>query len=476
MSPRPTPPNPSAAGDHNEARQILTVTALARAARVLLEERFHLIWVEGEVSNLAQPRSGHWYFTLKDRDAQIRCAMFAGRNRSVRFPVRNGLKILLRGRISLYEARGDFQIIAEHLEPAGEGELRVAYETLKRKLEDEGLFADDCKRPLPTGPTRVAVISSTTGAALRDFLNIIERRFAALQVVVLPVAVQGERAGPEIVAALQALPATNCDVAVVTRGGGSLEDLWAFNLEPVARAIAASPIPVVSAVGHQTDFTIADFVADLRAPTPSAAAELITPDAAALAQGLNALSLRLRAQLLQQLRWQQSNLARLRAALVDPNARLQQQMQRADDYEQRLLRVQRQMLDRRHAHLVSLWQRLLKRGSDAGLYNAKQQLRQIARRLYIAQAGSRDALSQRLAATARTLNAVSPLQTLNRGYAAILDENLHVVDDSAAVVPGTVLQTYLKRGRLDVTVTASDPDAALTDLLESDQPTTGTDL
>ena len=472
------PDHAPAPATHNEERQILTVGGLARQARVLLEERFHLIWVEGEISNLAQPRSGHWYFTLKDDKAQIRCAMFAGRNRTVRFPVRNGLKVLLRGRISLYEARGDFQIIAEHLEPAGEGALRAAYDALKGKLEDEGLFAAERKRPLPDSIARVAVISSTTGAALRDFLNVVERRFPALQVVVWPVAVQGDRAGPEIVAALQSLSdhqaSSACDVAVVTRGGGSLEDLWAFNLEPVARAIAACPIPVVSAVGHQTDFTIADFVADLRAPTPSAAAELITPDAEALAARLGNLATRLVGQLQQELRWQQSNLARLSAGLIDPNTRLQQQMQRADDYERRLSRSTRALIDGRQDRLTNLWQRLLHQGSGSRVQAAASALNALTRRLHTAQQTSSDTRALQLAATARTLQAVSPLNTLARGYAAVLDEHGQVVDDSTAVATGSRLQAFLKQGRLDVTVTGSAAEASLSDILDPAPSSTGT--
>lgn len=468
----PTQP-PSHTVTHNEERQILTVGSLARQARLLLEERFHLLWVEGEISNLAQPRSGHWYFTLKDDNAQIRCAMFAGRNRTVRFPVRNGLKVLVRGRISLYEARGDFQLIAEHLEPAGEGALRAAYEALKLQLDREGLFAAERKRALPDTVQRVAVISSTTGAALRDFLHVVERRFPALQVIVLPVAVQGDQAGPQIVAALQSLATLDCDAAVLTRGGGSLEDLWAFNLEPVARAIAAAPTPVVSAVGHQTDFTIADFVADLRAPTPSAAAELITPDATVLAQRLGVQAQRLRGALLQALRWHGSNLARLRAGLIDPNARLQQQMQRADDYERRLLRGTRQALARQQFQLTGLSRRLQQQSGDTKLKFATAALVQTTRRLHAAQRSSSHTLTQRLAATARTLNAVSPLNTLTRGYAAVLDEDQRVVDDSAAVEPGAKLSAYLKRGRLDVTVTATHSHAALTDLPARTESNTG---
>ncbi len=449
---------------HNEAKQILQVSELARQARLLLEERFQLIWVEGEISNLAQPRSGHWYFTLKDPDAQIRCAMFAGRNRSVRFPVKNGLQVLLRGRISLYEARGDFQIIAEHLEPAGEGALRAAYEVLKLKLDAAGLFAAERKRPLPALPRRIAVISSITGAALRDFLQIVERRFAALEIVVLPVAVQGDQAGPEIVAALAALPATNCDLAVLTRGGGSLEDLWAFNLESVAEAIAAAPIPVVSAVGHQTDFTIADFVADVRAPTPSAAAELITPDSTELQSRLATAQARLHRQLTAQLRWWQRQVSHGRSALVDPRARLRQQMQRADEQERRLQIAQQRQLGQWQTQLQALRHRLSQRTPGEALNQAQEALSEQVRRLRQCQRSGLQEAALKLAGSTRTLNAVSPLQTLERGYAALLDADRRVVDSATNVDPGSKLHAYLRDGRLAVTVTAVDLDHPLTEI------------
>jgi exodeoxyribonuclease VII large subunit len=259
-------------------RDVLSVSDLTRSARMLLEEEFPNVFVEGEISNFSKPASGHWYFTLKDDKSQLRCAMFRNKNSRLRFVPRNGLQVIVRGKISLYEGRGDFQMIAEHMEEAGDGALRRAFEKLKAQLDREGLFDPAAKQPVPNLPNHLAVITSPTGAAIRDVLHVFERRFPALKVTIIPVPVQGDEAIPRIVEAIDLanrysdLP---FDAILLTRGGGSLEDLWAFNTEPVARAIFNSALPIVSAVGHEIDITIADFVADLRAPTPSAAAELL---------------------------------------------------------------------------------------------------------------------------------------------------------------------------------------------------------
>src|SRR5512139_1014738 len=251
-------------------REVLSISQLNAQARMLLERGLGTVWLEGEISNLDRPASGHWYFSLKDEAAQVRCAMFRSRSMLVRFPVKDGARVLARGRVSLYEARGEFQVVVDHLEEAGEGALRRRFEELKKKLLAEGLFDAGRKQALPTLPRRIGVITSPTGAALRDVLHILRRRFPAIPVLIYPVAVQGENAPREIVQALQlAGRRAECDVLVLARGGGSLEDLLAFNDEAVARAIHACPIPLISGVGHETDFTIADFVADERAPTPS---------------------------------------------------------------------------------------------------------------------------------------------------------------------------------------------------------------
>src|SRR5580700_5001795 len=268
--------SPSARPD----RDVYSVSRLNREVRTLLERGFGMIWLEGEISNFSRPSSGHWYFSMKDAGAQVRCAMFRQRNMLCAFTARDGQKVLLRARIGLYEPRGEFQLLVEHMEDAGLGALKRQFDELAAKLAAEGLFAPERKRPLPALPKRIGVITSPSGAAIHDILHVLARRFAAIPVLLYPVAVQGAAAAAEIIAALAlAGRRAECDVLILARGGGSLEDLWAFNDEALARAIVASPIPVITGIGHEIDFTIADFAADVRAPTPSAAAELVVPDA-----------------------------------------------------------------------------------------------------------------------------------------------------------------------------------------------------
>src|SRR5580692_92420 len=311
-------------------RDVYSVSRLNREARVLLERGFGTLWLEAEISNFSKPSSGHWYFSLKDANAQVRCAMFRQRNMLCAFTVRDGQKVLVRARIGLYEPRGEFQLIVEHMEDAGLGALKRQFEELAAKLKSEGLFAAERKRPLPALPRRVGVITSPSGAAVRDILHVLARRFPAVAVMIYPVAVQGAQAPAEIIAAL-----------ALARRGGSLEDLWAFNDERLARAIVASSIPVVSGVGHEIDFTIADFAADMRAPTPSAAAELVVPDAGEWLTALASLAARLARSARRRLGEQRERLRWLerRAALVNPVARCTQQTQRLDELEQRLRRA-----------------------------------------------------------------------------------------------------------------------------------------
>ncbi len=445
-------------------RPVLSVSELAREARILIEEQFDLVWVEGEISNFRRPASGHWYFTLKDQSAQVRCAMFAGRNRQVRFAPEDGLQVLIRGRVSLYEPRGDFQIIVEHAEPAGEGALRQAFEALKARLAEEGLFADERKRPLPAMPRHLAIVSSASGAALQDVLHVVERRFPSLAVTLLPVSVQGNEAEAQIRHALGRVEQIGADVVLLTRGGGSLEDLWAFNLESVARAVAACPIPTVVAVGHQTDFVIAEFVADLRAPTPSAAAELITPDAEELAGRVELLQQRLVRGLSAEMRLRQALVERLRAQLVDPRQMLIRSMQRADDLEERLRLSLGNRLERNRSRLWAL-QRSLRALRPQPL------LRQNASRVTAARGALERSLTralansaERLAAAARTLDAVSPLHTLARGYAVLAEpaDGLgRPVTAAAQVAPGAALDAHLQDGRLRVEVLSVSEETAL---------------
>jgi exodeoxyribonuclease VII large subunit len=313
-------------------RDIYTVSRLTAEARMLLEGHYPSIWIEGEISNLARPGSGHLYFSLKDAGAQVRCAMFKPRSQRLGFRPENGVSVLARARASVYEPRGDFQLIVEHLEPAGEGALRAAFEALKARLAAEGLFDPGRKRSLPALPRAIGVVTSATGAAVRDVLSVLARRWPALPVVLYPCLVQGAQAAPTIVRAIEAAGRRqDVDVLLVVRGGGSLEDLWPFNEETVARAIAACPIPVVSGVGHETDVSIADWAADLRAATPSAAAELACPDGSALARAVRQSSLRLTRALRSSMSTLRTRLLLAHGRLLHPARRLEQLSQRLDE-------------------------------------------------------------------------------------------------------------------------------------------------
>jgi exodeoxyribonuclease VII large subunit len=436
-------------------REVLTISQLNAQARVLLERGLGSVWLEGEISNLSRPASGHWYFSLKDAGAQVRCAMFRTRAMLVRFPLRDGARVLARGRVSLYEARGEFQVVVEHLEEAGEGALRRRFEELKRKLAAEGLFESSRKRRPPVLPRRVGVVTSRTGAALRDVLHILRRRFPAVPVLIYPCAVQGDSAAREIVEALRvAAQRAECDVLIVARGGGSLEDLMAFNDEAVARAIAASPIPVICGVGHETDFTIADFVADERAPTPSGAAERAVPDASEFLRALGALERNLAAAMLRKLRTlgQALHLQQRGLARSHPGARLRQHAQRLDELDTRLQRAISRRLARSHDRLERA-RSLLERSSPARrLATLRLRLERAARQLPLCMQRRVQRAQDRYGRATRTLHAVSPLATLDRGYAIVLDAAGRVVSDAASLEPGAAIEARLARGTLRANV------------------------
>ncbi|HUL46135.1 MAG TPA: exodeoxyribonuclease VII large subunit [Steroidobacteraceae bacterium] len=438
------------------ARDVYTVSRLNREVRSVLERALSVIWVEGELSNFSQPASGHWYFSLKDRGAQLRCAMFRMQNSLLGFTPRDGAHLLLRGRISVYEARGEYQLIVEHLEEAGVGALKREFERLKTRLAAEGLFALERKRPLPRFPQRIGVITSPSGAALHDILKILARRFPPAVVLIYPAPVQGAAAVPALVAALAAAGArAECDVLILARGGGSLEDLWAFNDERLARAIALSPLPVVSAVGHEIDFTIADFVADVRAPTPSAAAELVVPDACACLESLARAGERLALAMRRELRAVAIRVegAQRRLALVHPGVRLEQQTQRLDDLTVRLGGATRSRVQREHLRLAELHRRLNSRSPDRLLVEQRSRHQDLWLRLRHAANARMGAASQRLALAQRGLNAVSPLATLARGFAVVTRTDGAVVTDAAAVAPGEAIEAQLARGILTARVT-----------------------
>tara|TARA_R110002050_G_scaffold9504_1_gene33024 strand:+ start:168077 stop:169585 length:1509 start_codon:yes stop_codon:yes gene_type:complete len=320
-------------------KEIYAVSRLVREARVALEGSFQLVWVEGEISNLAMPGSGHVYFTLKDEAAQVRCAMFKTRNRNVRFTPKNGMQVLVRVRVTLYEGRGEFQLVVEHMEEAGSGALQHAYEALKHRLGEEGLFDQAYKKPLPSLPTSIGIVSSPDGAAVHDILTVLNRRFPAARVILYPVAVQGSDSAKQIVQAINlANTRQECDVLIISRGGGSLEDLWSFNDENLARAIFACDIPVISAVGHEVDFTIADFVADVRAPTPSAAAELAVPDSIQCLAKIQSHSRRLHLLMTHRLQNERRHLHYLQQRLPQPQVTIREQMQKLVRLQQQLKR------------------------------------------------------------------------------------------------------------------------------------------
>lgn len=434
-----------------DPRRVLTPSALNRLVRELIEGALPMVWIEGEISNFVRAASGHWYFSLKDAAAEVRCAMFAHENARLRFRPGNGAKVLARARVSLYEPRGSYQLIVEQMEDAGEGALRRAFEQLKAKLQAEGLFDATRKRAVPAYPRRIGVITSARGAAVRDVLSVARRRFALTALEVLPVLVQGAEAPAQITAMVQkAARSGRYDVLLVTRGGGSLEDLAAFNDEGVARAIAASEVPVVSAVGHEIDFSISDFVADLRAPTPSAAAELILPDGEALGRALAQLAARVhhawhrRAQTVTQQLDQLA--ARLNAQR--PQQRLAAGRERLQALAERLQYAQARTRERGATRLAQWQTRLLAQHPRTRLVQLAQRNHELRRRLLASQALGAERRRQRLAELARALHAVSPLDVLQRGYAILFDASGNVLRSAHGVAPGTRLRARLADGEL----------------------------
>ncbi len=437
-------------------RDIYTVGRLNREVRMLLDHGMPVVWVEAELSNFSRPASGHWYFTLKDRDAQVRCAMFRQRNLAVRFTPAEGKQVLARARVGLYEPRGDYQLIVDHLEESGVGALKREFEKLKEKLTAEGLFATELKRPLPAVPRRIGVVTSPTGAAIRDIVHILGRRFPAADVLIYPTSVQGAAAVTEILAALAlAAQRAECEVLIVARGGGSLEDLYAFNDERVARAIRAMPMPVVTGIGHEVDFTIADFIADVRAPTPSGAAELVVPDRREWLLRLARIRQRLDAATGRQLRSESERLRNLRHRLarLHPGMRLQQGAQRLDELEQRLGSLLRLRLADGDARLQRLSARLASQSPVLRVRDLRLREARLSMRLSSAMAQALQAPAQRLALAQRALHAVSPLATLGRGFAlATRASDGVLLRDAAQVEVGARIRVRLGTGALDATV------------------------
>ncbi|MCL1141746.1 exodeoxyribonuclease VII large subunit [Shewanella gaetbuli] len=429
---------------------VYTVSKLNGEVRQILEGQLGKIWLNGEISNFSSPSSGHWYLTLKDNFSQIRCAMFKGRNQSVRFRPANGQQVLVKGAISVYEPRGDYQLLIESMLPAGDGLLAQEFEALKMKLAAEGLFANDTKRPLPKNIQRIGVITSATGAALRDVLHVLARRDPSIEVVVYPTQVQGGAASQLICNAIQqANRRLEVDVLLLTRGGGSLEDLWCFNNELLAHAIYNSAIPVVSAVGHEVDTTISDYVADVRAPTPSAGAELLSQDKGNKTDKLITMTARLQQSMRHYQLHQHSRLDSLQHQLQrhDPIRRLQQYEQRFDELQMRLNNA----LQHRISRLTLQQQQLNSRLQQCSPVN---HLKVEGNRLTFLQTRFNDAAKSyfrqadvRLQQAVHHLETVSPLSTLSRGY-SITKHNDKVLTDPAKVKSGDVLKTQLKQGEV----------------------------
>lgn len=438
------------------SRDIYSVSRLNREVRAVLEGSFPLLWVEGEISNLAQPPSGHIYFSLKDSAAQVRCAMFRAKRSLLGFRPANGQQVLVRTRVGLYEGRGDFQLVVEHMEPAGEGALRLEFERLKRTLSAEGLFDEEYKRPLPAFPRCVGLITSPRGAAVRDLVSVLGRRFPALPVVIYPVRVQGEGAAEELAEALAlANLRGDCDLLILARGGGSLEDLMAFNTEGVARAIHASGIPVVTGVGHEIDVTIADLAADRRGATPSAAAELVSPSALHLKQrllGLEQRSVQAQGRILEHLRQRRLSAER-HLRLLHPSAALERRQQRMDELERRLAEAMRRRLDRLRRRGETLAARLEATTLAHRLQRMQLRVSELTGRLSLALTGQVALNRERLAGTVHALDALSPLGTLARGYAIVrrLPDG-RVLRDAAQVAPGDEIGATLEHGSLTARV------------------------
>lgn len=441
-------------------RDIYTVTRLVREVRAVLEGSFPPLWIQGEISNLARPASGHLYFSLKDRNSQVRCAMFKGRNQVLKFAPENGTEVIVQASVSLYEGRGEFQLIINRMEPAGIGALQLAFEQLKERLQLEGLFNPEHKKPLPVFPQRIGVITSPTGAALRDILHVLNRRYPMAEIIIYPVQVQGEGSAGMIEAALNTANQRNeCEVLILARGGGSLEDLWSFNEERVARAIYHSQLPVVSGVGHEIDFTIADFVADCRAPTPSAAAELVSPDSTQLMAMLHQKELvlasllnRIMDRLRQRLQWCERR-------LPNPARQLQMISQRVDELGLRNQRAIQARIHLHRSHVSRLYAEVAQFNPIQRLAHYRDLCRNLHNRLHAGVNYTLREAGNRLGRSAHALQTVSPLSTLERGYAIVTESaEARIVRDVTTLKVGDRVTTRVANGSFHSQITGIRQD------------------
>ena len=431
-------------------RYILTVSELTQEIKDILEDRFPDVWVEGEISNLRIPPSGHIYFTLKDDFSQIRAVLFKMKARTIRFVPEDGLHVIGKGRVSLYEKRGDYQLILESIEPKGMGALQLAFLQFKEKLEKEGLFDPSHKKPIPMVPEKIGIVTSPTGAVIQDMLHILERRFKNLHILLYPVRVQGEGASSEIAEAINDFNRfTDVDVMIVGRGGGSMEDLWAFNEEVVARAIDCSKIPIISAVGHETDYTIADFVADLRAPTPSAAAELVVRDKREMKNLLHYLGGRLENQTLQRLQEYRTHLSHLKKIFKEPGKRVEEYFLRLDDFVNRLRLLTSWTLERKGEKCLHLSESLLLRNPMQRAKTLRSSILEARRRLEQNVKYSIEIQRQKVGGTLGKLDSLSPLSILKRGYSITRKlPSLQILRDASHVKGGDKVEVRLDKGVL----------------------------
>jgi exodeoxyribonuclease VII large subunit len=442
----------------SQNNNIYSVSSLNRAAKSLLENGLGVIWLSGEISNLTVAVSGHWYFTLKDHHAQIRCAMFKGHNRRTGFIPKHGQQVLVRGKLSLYEARGDYQLIVESMAPEGDGLLKQQFEELKCKLAAQGLFAQESKKPLPEVVNRIGVITSSTGAALHDILSVLKRRDPRLEVIIYPSQVQGVGSAQSVAAQIQLANARNeCDLLIVGRGGGSLEDLWCFNEAVVAYAIYNSQLPVISAVGHEIDVTISDFVADIRAATPSAAAELVSQSSSVVETQLQSLVTRLNRAISAQLQLKQHQQHLLKQKLIqqDPKHKLQQQSLQLDELSLRLSHAIKETLNKHKQKQQQLENRLGNASPEQTIEIEQQKQTQLKTRLQTAILNKLKQSESELHSKIAELNAVSPLATLARGYAVVKDKKGRVVTDATILATGETINVRLHQGEIKARVLES---------------------
>lgn len=436
---------------------VLSVTDLNRQARVAIEDRFHDVWVLGEMSNFARPRSGHWYFTLKDERAQVRCAMFSNRNRAVQVQPGDGQLVLIRGRVSLYEGRGEFQIIVDHMEAAGEGALRQAFDQLKAKLATEGLFANAAKLPLPRYPEKIAVVTSATGAAFRDIRAVLARRYPALEILLVPCLVQGTAAEEQLLRALDRAIEQVPDIILLTRGGGSLEDLWPFNSERLARALHACRIPTVSAVGHEIDVTIADFVADVRAATPSAAAELVSPDRVELSSEFQGYERHLLAMFQRYVEHQHLRIENLALRISNPMDILERQKTSIRALLERFRRASQMQLHSARKQSQHMQARLHQQAPHKLIGQLQTRIKQSDADLLRCMTAKITQAKNQLGHQSRMLNGLSPLPTIDRGYALATTAQGTVVASVQDVQQDDLLTIYVSDGSIATKVNQTSP-------------------